>query len=255
MDAFFSFFILGIPGVLTYLITKGLGTSTSNQQSNTELVAITSLLWIPTILVSILFFNILYFFTDLILTSFDITYFSTFDITYINSISTLKDNIDPFIFIFSFSIIMIISSIAVSIIAPSIYALFIGLINNIRLKKNHAKISPGISVWHKFFILKNEEQPSEANNEQSLLVQMYYLDVKTNPIYGSLTFIPADDKQKKQFIMEYEKEWTELIEELHHIKEDFSVPISRTFFDADSRLVVNEIDRVQLDETIKEVNH
>ncbi|UOQ50453.1 hypothetical protein MUN88_10540 [Gracilibacillus caseinilyticus] len=254
MDAFFSFFILGIPGVLTYLITKGLGTSTSNQQSNTELVAITSLLWIPTILVSILLFNLLYFFSDLILTATNIAYFSKFDITYINSISTLKDNIDPFIFIFFFSIIMIISSIAVSIIAPSIYSIFIHLVNNIRLKKKHAKISPGISVWHKFFILKNDEQPSEANNEQSLLVQMHYLDDKTNPIYGSLTFIPADDKQKKQFIIAYKNEWTELIEELHHIKGNFSVPISRTFFDADSRLVVNEIDRIKLDEIIEEVN-
>jgi hypothetical protein len=207
---------------------------------------------VPTILIAILLFNLMYLITEMVLLTFEVEYFTKYNITYISSVADLIGNIFLFMFIFFFTVIMILSSLLVSLAAPRIYSIFISFINWVRSKKGYAKISPGVSVWHKFFILKNNNQIGNEKEEYPLVVQMYYLDNPSQSLFGCLKFIPADDKQKRQFIID-DQGWTDFCTVFQE-KTKIKVPISNVFFDAESKLVVKEINQVELDRIVSEVN-
>lgn len=253
LDTFFSFFILGVPGVLTYLFYKWIGDSTSRKQTNIELLAITSLLWVPTILIAILIFNLLRTFANISLNKLGIEYFQKFNVSHINSIDDLLSNINTFLFISVFTLIILISSFAVSLIAPYLYSSFINVINWIRSRKGYAKINPGISVWHKFFILKNSKQIKTDDGEFPIVVQISYLDDPERVLYGCLELLSTDGNQKKQFILGEEDEWTNFIKEFQEEIGE-KIPFGSVFFEADSKLLVREIDQVELKRLLSEVN-
>lgn len=253
MDNFFSFYILGIPGVLTYLIYKTIGDSATQSRSQLELIAITSLLWVPTVFLSILLFNTLHFLTEAILINIDVNYFRQFNIMKIITIENLIKNINNFIFILLFTLTTLVSSIAVSSLAPKLNEILINIINNIRVKKGYAKIvKKGSSAWKLFFIMNKDHQKSTINNEYSIVVQLSYLDNPKKLIYGSLKFISNDEKQQ-QFIIENENEWTNFVKE-YQTKTNEEIPFADVFVDARNKLVIREIDQVKLNRKMEELN-
>lgn len=251
MDAFFSFFILGIPGTLTYLLYKYTGDSSSSNRSNVELLAVTSLLWVPTVLLSIIIFNIVLRFTEAMLISMGIEYFRKYNIIHISNLNDLMDNINTFVFIGCFAIILVISSvIIVSIATPLISRYFTDFINLVRTKKGYAKITPGVSVWQLFFIANNDTR-KQINGETAMIVEISYLDDPEHVIYGCLKYTSADGNQKKFFYLAEEDEWTAFME---NFKDSIGkpIPFTGTFFDVDTKITIREVDQDELNNMIKE---
>lgn len=243
MDAFFSFFILGIPGILTYLFYKYTGDSTSSNRSNVELLAVTSLMWVPTVLLSIIFFNILLKLTETILISMNIEYFRSYEIIHILNIKDLMNNLDKFVFVGCFAVILIISSIIISTAAPKLSDYLTDFINYVRVKKGYAKITPGVSVWQLFFIANNDSR-KEINGESPMIVEISYLDDPDHKIYGCLKQYSADGNHKKFFHLAEEEAWTTFFETFKGKGE--SIPFTGTFVDGDTKLTIREIDQAKL---------
>lgn len=244
MDAFFSFFILGIPGVLTYMLSKYIGNSSSSNRSNVELLALTSLLWVPTVLLSILIFNILLRSIETILMWMDIEYFRKYDIIHISNLNDLMNNLNSFGFIGCFTMILGISSVIISAVSPTLANYLTDFINRVRVKKGYAKIKPGSSVWQLSFIEKNDTR-RQIDGESPLVVEISYLDDPDHVIYGCLEYYSADESHKNHFYIAEEESWTTFFEDYKE-RAGKPIPYTGTFFDGGTKIIIREINQSEL---------
>jgi hypothetical protein len=247
LDAFFSFFILGIPGVLTYLLSKYIGNSSTSNRSNVELLAITSLLWVPTVLLSILIFNILLGLTEKFLITMGIEYFRKYDIIYISNINELMNNLNAFVFIGCFTMVLGVSSVILSAVTPILSNYLTAFINFVRVRKGYAKITPGSSVWQLFFI-ENNDTRQQINGESPLVVEISYLDAPNQVIYGCLKYYSADGSRKKHFHIEEEESWTNFLVGYEE-RTGKPIPYTGTFYDGDTKILIREINQMELFES------
>ncbi|MFA1819608.1 hypothetical protein ACDX78_05315 [Virgibacillus oceani] len=229
---------------MTYLLYKYIGDSSTSNRSNVELLAVTSLLWVPTVLISIIIFNIAIKVTESALIVMDIGYFRKNNIVPISNLNDLIDNIEAFVFIGWFAIILVFSSFIVSTAIPILSEYVTDFINAVRVKKGNAKLTSGASVWQLFFVANNDTR-QQINGESPMIVEISYLDDPGHVIYGSLKYYSADGNHKKFFYLAAEEEWTAFFEEFKDSKGK-SIPYTGTFFDGDTKVTIREINQAEL---------
>lgn len=260
MDNLFGFIVLGIPGILTYILMKKLGISNSEKKEQTELLALSAILWIPSIILSIVFFDLLYILTDSILKNFDINY-SRLGIKLVVNVKDLMKNIESFIFVFYFMITIFASCSIVSYSSGYVYKFFLKIINNLRKQRNYAKLSDDMSAFHKFFSLHHSSQIANNEGEYPLVAEIYSLEATNEKFYGSITYAPASSTSKFQIIIEEIDSWEEFIKgfneltEANGLLEGKKLPILRRFLDIEAKIVINEIDQTALHELIGSLNN
>ncbi|MEH7378981.1 hypothetical protein V7138_00655 [Bacillus sp. JJ1533] len=260
MDNLFGFIVLGIPGILTYILMQKLGISNNEKKEQTELLALSAILWVPSVILSVVFFDLLYLLTDLFLKSVDIN-FSKLGINLVVNVKDLMKNIESFVFVFYFIITIVVSCFLVSFSSGYVYKYFLKFINSLRKRRNFAKLSDDTSAFHKFFSLHHSSQIANNDGEYPLVAEIYFIDAPNDKFYGSITYAPASSSSKFQLIIEETDSWEEFIKGFKELTEEDgllegkTLPILRRFFDIEAKIVINEIDQSALYELIDSINN
>jgi len=223
LNDFITLIIFTIPGLLAYFWIQLFGLTPTSKRENTEVVAISALLWIP-IVVSVLVVyqlfailshcNALYPVVDIPIIKKDWFLLSN----NINDLTTLSKKI-------WFIIYYVISSLLVSfylakLITGKWYKLLLGKINKVRENNGIAPLSEQTTVWNTMFL---------GNIGQ--IVEVSKIDSQEKSLVGSLTLVPRANEPSKDIVLEATDHWAKIMEY-------YNVRIEDVFIDTSSGTII-----------------
>lgn len=232
-----------LPGLLAYFWLRMFGVNPPTQPSGVEILAISALLWVPTVTLFILGFNAFVYITG------------SSKYSYIATLDDIKIMSNDLLFLLCFYIVNIFTSFLVALIWSSIlYKLMLKVVNCIRVNvRKLSKLDELTSVWDKFFIeiQKNDEEREERGENENeedfnknkkggipLIVEIYKLGEPDKKIVGSVIGASRPFEPERALILGARTEWEKFFEE--NKGEQFE--IRKTYVDLKSGLVVNELD-------------
>jgi hypothetical protein len=139
MEQFITTLVFVIPGLMAYYWLQNLGLSPSQKHNHFEMLAISTMLWVPTIILFIVFHNLL----------------SATDIFYIHkliSLKSLNEEINSFLFIVYFIIVNTFFSFLISLLFVYSKKKINAFINLTRRKiLKLADFSDNTTIWEEVF--------------------------------------------------------------------------------------------------------
>lgn len=229
MEQFISIIIFSLPGLVTYFWIQTFGINPTVKHTPSEMIGLTALLWAPTIFLTIVTYNLLYFIFDVIFIHYNIN-FSKLGLSNILSLRDLNNLSNNLLFLFYFVILCLLYSFVVAYLwSRFLYKKVLGIINKVRIKRKTIKLSEMTTVWDSFFY-KLEEQ-----KEEQLIVEMYKIDNPGFKICGAVIRMSRPFETERSFIIDYSKGW----DEAHHY---YKFAIKKTYVDAKSGIIINELD-------------
>jgi hypothetical protein len=221
MDQLISVIIFSIPGLLVYFWVRAFGMNPAVQHSVTELIGISAIYWIPTAVLGIATFDVLYFIFDNLfkLTDIDFTFLK---LNYLSSLSDIKDLSTNLYFIVYFFVSSIIYSYIVARIWFNNFDKLLAIINKVRFNKGLAKLSDNTSVWEEVFL-----------NDNPQVVGIGKID-KEGLIIGCI--------QKASRAFEAERIYLSDIDYFTRLVELFDIPISNIYVDIKSGTIIKIYD-------------
>lgn len=242
MDNFISIVIFSIPGLLVYFWIQSFGINPTVKHTPTEQAAIAALFWIPTILISIITYNIIYLLVDTLLKTFDLNW-SVLGLTYILDLKKIQASSSNILFICYFFLLSLFYSYIIALVwTKYVYDKLLGHINEIRIKRKISKLDDTTSVWDAFFLKVTTEK------EEPLVVEVYKLDKLNEPrIVGSATKLSRPYETDRAIVLEN-------IENNTQSHNYYKYQTKRIYLDIKSGLIVSELDTTKPTENIKDFN-
>jgi hypothetical protein len=227
MDQFISIVVFSIPGLLVYFWIQSFGMNPVVKHSPTELVAIATLFWIPTVLLSIITYDIIYLVVEVISELINIDILA--NLNFITNLSDIQNHATNIIFIIYFFISSIYFSYKVAVYWAFKSDKVLAIVNKVRLKRKLSSLSDASTVWDAFFIKLDDEK------ETPLVAEVYKIDKQSEKIVGSITKMSRPHEADRSIVLEEVPNNTSS-------HEHFKYEIKRTYIDIKSGLVVSELD-------------
>lgn len=220
MKSLISLIIFTLPGLLAYFWVNLFGLTPTTKRDNSEVIAISALLWIPTVATILIIYQIMAGLSHVVHAPFDIWLMKrdwTILSSKITDINKLKDNI-WFLFYYVLSSLVVSFLLAVIIFAKG-YPLLLEYINKVRISRGVAPLSNQSTVWNQMF-LNNEGQIVEYSKGDG-----------SESIIGCLVNVPRAHEPDKSIVLEAVDHWT-------NVMEYYEVPIDNTFIDTITGAVI-----------------
>ncbi|MBN2910783.1 hypothetical protein JQC72_14880 [Polycladomyces sp. WAk] len=227
MDNFIATVVFSLPGLLAYFWLRMFGVNPPTQHTVIEMMGISALLWVPTVGLFIIVYDIGYFLLDkTILLNLGLRH-----LWRLEDIKTMSTNL---IFLFYFIILNIIFSFAIAWIW-SVYGQkgVLKIVNKVRIKRNVSKLSENTSTWDSFFLAIDEKEKSSDGSR--LVVEVYKLgESEKEKIVGCIKNASRPFEPERALILDDPSGWKEA-------HDYFRFPIKQTYIDLETGIVVNEL--------------
>ncbi len=222
MQEIVTLIIFTVPGLLTYFWVNSFGITPTSKRNNSEVTAISILLWIPIICIVLVTYNLL------ALASRWKVFHSSYDIPILKKewryVDKLGDLItlsgDVWFILFYTLLTVIVSFYLAKFISNDLYRKMVGQVNKVRKKNNIAPLGTHATVWDSTF-LENDGQIVE-----------YKRNGEAESIMGCLIRVPRAHETGKAIVLEAVEHWTNVMEYYH-------VEIEQTYVDIDNGIVIN----------------
>lgn len=222
MKEVIALIIFTVPGLLTYFWINLFGITPTTKRDNSEVVAISILLWIPIVCVVLIIYNLLALVSrwTIIHPSFDIPLFKKGWMYVDNLESLIKLSGSVWFILFYILITIVVSFYLARFISKFAYKKMLEQINKVREKNDIAPLSMHTTVWDSIF-LNNKGQIIELKKQGD-----------TKSISGCLIKVPRAHESGKSIVLEATDHWT-------NIMEHYDVQIDQTYVDIDNGVVIN----------------
>jgi hypothetical protein len=228
MEQFVSIIVFSVPGLLVYFWIQAFGLNPTVKHNSTELIAISALFWVPTVLMSILTYNAGFLVIDWAIKVVGMN-LSFLGLGLIKDLSGVEQYGTNLAFILFFFILSLGYSYIVARIWSKVNEKLISIINDIRLKRKLSKLSDSTSVWDEFFF------KLDSNKEESLNVEVFKIGDSNKPLVGSVTRMSRPFEQERALVLEK-------VQEMAESHNYYKYKTKRTYIDTKSGIVVSEID-------------
>lgn len=221
MKSLISLIIFTLPGLLAYFWINSFGLTPTTKREKSEIVAISALLWIPTVTIILVVYQCMASLSHIVHAPFDVWIIKkdwTILSNKITDINKLTNNI-------WFLLYYVLSSLVVSfllaiIIFVKVYPLLLENVNKVRGRRGIAPLSNQSTVWNQTFL-----------NNKGQIVEYRKGDGTVNLI-GCLVNVPRAHEPDKGIVLEAVDHWT-------NVMEYFEVPVDNTFIDTITGTVIN----------------
>ena len=220
MKQVISLILFTIPGLLTYFWINLFGVNSSAKRNNTEVTAISILLWIPILCVVLVIYNLLALASHWkkIHPSFNVSVLKR-DWRYIDSLEDLTVLSGSIWFILFYLLVTIIISFFLGkLISKYGYKKMIEQVNEIRINNNVAPLGLHSTVWDSMF-LGNDAQVIEYKKDGESII-------------GQLIKVPRAHEEKKAMGLKAVEHWGKVMEY-------YDVEIELTYVDTESGIIIN----------------
>ncbi len=240
MESLISLIIFSIPGLLVYFWLQAFGINPTVKHLATEQASIAALFWIPTVFITILTYNFLYWIIDKILKFIGMD-FSFFKLMYVWDITGIASQSTNIIFIMYFFILSLFYSYLVALIwSRYIFYKLLKVINGVRKKRGLSELDDTTSVWDAYFLKFNER------DNQPMVVMINKIDKPDEPpIIGSATKYSRPYETDRGIVLENIKNNTES-------HDYYKYEVKRKYIDIKSGLIISELDTTSPTENIED---
>lgn len=229
MEQYIAIIIFSLPGLITYFWIQMFGINPTVKHTPSEMIGLTALLWAPTIFLTILTYNCLYFFIDILLKHLNLNW-SKLNLTYLIKLEDINSLSNNLLFLLYFVILTLIFSFVTGFLwSRFIYSIVLDLINKVRIKRKVIKLSEDTTVWDSFFYKLEDEK------EDQLIVEMYKIDNPNFKVCGAVIRMSRPFETERSFIIDYSKGW----DKAH---QHYNYAIKKTYVDTKSGMIINELD-------------
>jgi len=223
LEKIITLIVFTVPGLITYFWINLFGITPSTKRNNSEVAAISILLWIPIVCIVLMFYNLLAFYSRL-----ETIHPRTFDIPilkkdwgYIDSLEDLTKLSGSIWFILFYILLtVIVSFFLAKLISKFAYKRMIDQVNEVRKMNNIAPLGIHTTVWDSIFL----------NNTGQIIEYKRYGE--TESIKGCLIKVPRAHEVGKSIVLEAVEHWT-------NIMDYYDVEIDHTYVDIDNGIVIN----------------
>jgi len=215
--------IFTIPGLLAFMWIQLFGVTPTNKQENTEVLAISALLWIPIVAIVLVVYQLLAWLSHMenLHPSIDIPLLKFNWVLLSSKVTDLTDlarNI-WFLLYYVFSSV-IISFYVAKLIAGKGYNPLLGKINKIRKANGIAPLSKKTTVWNEMFLTKEGQ-----------IVEYCKMDNQEKCFVGSLVKVPRANEQERNIVLEAVDHWSKVMEY-------YDVQADHVFIDTNSGTII-----------------
>ncbi|KOS60890.1 hypothetical protein FJQ98_20530 [Lysinibacillus agricola] len=222
MKEVITLIIFTVPGLLTYFWINLFGITPTTKRENSEVVAISILLWIPIVSVVLTIYNSLALMSrwTVIQPNFDFPLLKK-DWMYVDNLESLiKLSGSVWFILFYISITIVVSFYLAKFISKNAYKKMLDKINEVREKNNIAPLNVHTTVWDSTFL----------NNEGQIIEFKKYGE--STSMIGLLIKVPRAHESGKSIVLEAVDHWTKIMEY-------YDVQIDQTYVDIDNGIVIN----------------
>lgn len=222
MEGVITLIIFTIPGLLTYFWINLFGITPTIKKNNSEMAAISILLWIPILCIVLVIYNLMVLISRLefLYPENNIPVLKK-DWGYVDSLSDLVQLSGSIWFLCFYILLTItISYFLAKFASMTLYNKILKQINKIRVKNNIAPYSKHTTVWDSTF-LKNDGQIIE-----------YKKYGENESIKGCIIRVPREHEPGRSIVLEAVDHWTKILEY-------YNVQIDHTYVDIESGIVIN----------------
>jgi len=240
LESFIGIILFSIPGLLVYFWVQLFGINPTVKHLPTEQAAIAALFWVPTVLLSLITYNIAYFIVDHLLLFLNFNW-SNLGLKPVFSLKAIEESSTNLLFIFYFFILSIVFSYVIAVTWTNFfYMKVIDHVNEVRIKRKFSKLDDTTSVWDAFFLKVTSDK------EEPLVVEISKLDSsKGEKLVGSATKFSRPYEADKAIVLEN-------IDNNRISHEYYQYQTKRIYFDLKSGLVVSELDTTKPTKNIED---
>ncbi|WP_394557350.1 DUF6338 family protein [Priestia aryabhattai] len=220
MKSLISLIIFTLPGLLAYFWINLFGLTPTTKRDSSEVIAISALLWIPTVATILIIYQIMAGLSHVIHAPFDVWIIKkdwTMLSSTITDINKLTDNI--WFLLYYVLLSLVISFLLAILVFTKGYPLLLGHINKVRKSRGVAPLSSQSTVWNEMFL-----------NNQGQIVE-YIKGDGTVSLTGCLIRVPRAHEPDKSIVLEAVDHWT-------NVMDYYDVPIDNTFIDTITGAVI-----------------
>ncbi|MER2107446.1 MAG: hypothetical protein ABS949_10955 [Solibacillus sp.] len=222
MESAITLIIFTVPGLLTYFWINLFGITPAIKKNNSEMAAISILLWVPILGIVFTIYNLLALLSryKLLQPEKSVPILKK-DWRYIDSLSDLVELSGSIWFLFFYILLTVITSYSLAKFASmTLYNKFLKHINNVRSKNDIAPYDKHTTVWDSVFL----------NNDGQIVEYKKYGESES--IKGCLVKVPREHEPGKSIVLEAVDHWTNVIEY-------YTVQIDYTYVDIENGIVIN----------------
>lgn len=229
MEQFISVIIFSLPGLITYFWIQWLGINPAVKHTPTEMVGISALLWAPTTFLTILTYNVVFYFFDSFFRIINVN-LTVLQLDYLLNLNDLNKLSLNLLFLFFYVLLSVFFSFIVAVIWSNwLYKRTLDFVNKIRIKRNMIKLSVDSSVWDSFFFKLEEKKESQ------IVVELYKIDKPEEKICGPVIRMSRPFETDRSLIIDSSKGW----DESHR---HYKYPSKKIYVDTKSGMIINELD-------------
>lgn len=222
MQEIITLIIFTVPGLITYFWINLFGITPSSKKNNSEVAAISILLWIPIICIVLAIYNLLAFAShyETLHPSFDIPILKK-EWSYVYNLSELITMSENLWFILFYTLLTVIVSFWLArFISKDLYKKLMNQVNKVRTNNKIAPLGVHSTVWDSMF-LNNEGQVVE-----------YKRQGQEKSIKGFLIKVPRAHETRHAIVLEAAEHWSNVLEY-------YDVEIEQTYVDMDNGVIIN----------------
>ncbi|WP_078410272.1 hypothetical protein [Priestia abyssalis] len=223
MKSLISLIIFTLPGLLAYFWINLFGLTPTSKRDNSEVVAISALLWIPIVSIVLFIYQTLAWVSNwkTIDPSFDVPLLKK-DWMLISSkvtdINKLSENIW---FLLFYVVLSIITSFYVAqFISNTGYKIMLAKVNRVRERNGIAPFSEKTTVWNEMFL-----------NNAGQIVEYTKVEDPNFRLIGCLTKVPRAHEPDKGIVLEATDHWA-------NVMEYYNVEIDNVFIDTSNGSII-----------------
>lgn len=238
LEKIITLIVFTVPGLITYFWINLFGITPSSKRNNSEVAAISILLWIPIVCIVLMFYNLL-----ALISHWERFHPSTFEIPiikkdwrYVDSLEDLTKLSGSIWFILFYILLTVtVSYFLAKLISKYVYKKMIDQVNEVRKKNDIAPLGIHTTVWDSTFL---------NNNGQIIEFRKYG---EKESIKGYLRRVPRAHENGKSIVLEAVEHWT-------NIMDYYDVEIDQTYVDIDNGVVINIYNSTRAHEAQDEFN-
>ncbi|WP_347722779.1 hypothetical protein [Lysinibacillus capsici] len=223
LEKIITLIVFTVPGLITYFWINLFGITPSSKRNNSEVAALSILLWIPIVCIVLMVYNLL-----ALISHWERLHPSTFEIPiikkdwrYVDSLEDLTKLSGSIWFILFYILLTVtVSFFLAMLISKYAYKKMIDKVNEVRKENNIAPLGMHATVWDSTF-LNNNGQIIELKKQG-----------ETESISGCLIKVPRAHESGKSIVLEAIDHWT-------NVMEYYDVQIDQTYVDIDNGFVIN----------------